>query len=179
MSTTSGPHILETPRLLLRPRSDDEAEIYHRLWSERDRRVPAHRRIDADGRPTVTEVMDEVRAERDDPRRRLLAVVVKETGEVIGYCGLVTPDKAPEDEPTLAYELLQASHGHGFATEAARAVLTWSDQMGFRRLWADVWDWNFASRRVLDKVGFCETGRVVGESPHGKSLLYVRESPGG
>ena len=26
------------------------------------------------------------------------------------------------------------------------------------RLWATVWDWNTASRRVLAKLGFAETG---------------------
>jgi len=48
-------------------------------------------------------------------------------------------------------------------------------EAGAPRLWASVWDWNVASRRVLDKLGFRETGRVERTSIHGRSLLTVRE----
>jgi [ribosomal protein S5]-alanine N-acetyltransferase len=43
-------------------------------------------------------------------------------------------------------------------------------------LWAGVWDWNVASRRVLEKLGFREAGRVEPDSVYGHSLLTVRES---
>jgi len=80
------------------------------------------------------------------------------------------------DEPELAYELLRAAHGCGYATEAGRAVVTWAGEAGYRRLRAEVWDWNVASRRVLEKLGFRETGRVEPGSVDGHSLLTVRES---
>ena len=65
-----------------------------------------------------------------------------------------------------------------------RPVRRWSpaSEVGYRRLWAGVWDWNLASRRVLEKLGFRETGRVEPDSVYGHSLLTVREcepSPGG
>ena len=41
------------------------------------------------------------------------------------------------------------------------------------RLWATVWDWNTASRRVLAKLGFVETDRT--EDPtHGTNLFTTR-----
>jgi hypothetical protein len=46
--------VLETGRLLLRPWRVAGAVVLHELWTERDPRVPPHRRIDADGHPTVT-----------------------------------------------------------------------------------------------------------------------------
>jgi RimJ/RimL family protein N-acetyltransferase len=55
-------------------------------------------------------------------------------------------------------------------------VVTWADEAGYRRLWAGVWDWNVASRRVLEKLGFRETGRTEPRSVYGQSLLTVRES---
>ncbi|MGH3471782.1 MAG: GNAT family N-acetyltransferase [Nocardioidaceae bacterium] len=61
-----------------------------------------------------------------------------------------------EREPELAFELLRRFWGQGYATEAALAVLDWARSSGFERLWATVWDWNTASRRVLAKVGFAE-----------------------
>ena len=53
--------VLETSRLLLRPWRVTEAAIQRELWTERDERVPAHRRIDADGHPTVAELEEAIR----------------------------------------------------------------------------------------------------------------------
>ena len=115
---------LETDRLILRCRSVDEAGVYRRLWMERDPRVPAHRRIDAEGRPTVEDIASEIRREREEPRPGVLAVERKRAGDVIGYCGLVFHGNGAPDEPELAYELLRRAHGFGYATEAGGAVVT-------------------------------------------------------
>ncbi|WP_406634199.1 GNAT family N-acetyltransferase [Amycolatopsis sp. WGS_07] len=151
---------LETSRLVLRRRTASEAAVYRQLWTERDPRVPPHRRISPDGRPTVADL-----AARTPENPGLLAVERKDTAEVIGYCGLIFAG----DEPELAYELLRAAHGRGYATEAGQAVVAWAREAGYRRLRATVWDWNLASRRVLEKLGFRETGRT------GHNLLAVLE----
>ena len=75
---------LETDRLILRCRSVDEAGVYRRLWMERGARVPAHRRIDAEGRPTVEDIASEIRMERGEPRPGVLAVERKSAGDVTG-----------------------------------------------------------------------------------------------
>ncbi|MFG2895074.1 GNAT family N-acetyltransferase [Streptomyces sp. NPDC048248] len=170
------PDTLETDRLILRHRRVGEAAIYRRLWTERDLRVPLHRRIDPEGRPTVEDIAAQIREEREESGAGILAVERKGTADVIGYCGLTLHGNGSPDEPELAYELLRAAHGCGYATEAARAVITWASEAGYRRLWAGVWDWNVASRRVLEKLGFRETGRVEPDSVYGHSLLTVRES---
>jgi RimJ/RimL family protein N-acetyltransferase len=166
--------VLETDRLILRQRKVGEAELYRRLWIERDPRVPPHRRISPDGRPTVEDIAAQIRVERERRGPGLLAVERKDTVDVIGYCGLVFHGTGAPGEPELAYELLRAAHGRGYATEACMAVLTWASDAGYSRLWASVWDWNVRSRRVLEKLGFRETGRVSG-ADHGANLLTVRE----
>ena len=166
---------LQTERLTLRPSSAADAAVYRRLWTERDPRVPAHRQISSDGRPTVEDIAARIQAEIEERGPRLLTVERKVTMDVIGYCGLTLQGNGTPDEPELAYELLRAAHGWGYATEAGRAVITWASEAGYRRLWAGVWDWNLASRRVLDKLGFREVGRVGPHSVHGQSLLTVRE----
>ena len=166
---------LETDRLVLRHRRVGDAAIFRQLWTERDPRVPPHRRIDLRGRPTVEDIAAQIRGEREEPGPGLLAVERKGTADVIGYCGLIVHGNGSPDEPELAYELLRAAHGCGYATEAGRAVVTWADEAGYRRLWAGVWDWNVASRRVLEKLGFRETGRAEPGSVYGHSLLTVRE----
>ena len=163
---------LETDRLLLRRRRIDDAAVLRALWTERDRRVPPHRQIDAEGRPTVEDIAVAISVPEEGPG--LLTVVRKEQADVIGYCGLVFQGNGSPDEPELAFELLHAVHGCGYATEAGRAVVTWASEAGYPRLWATVWDWNAASRRVLDKLGFRETGQAE-PGVHGHSLLTVRE----
>ena len=165
---------LETDRLILRRRNVVEAAIYRRLWLERDPRVPAHRRIDAEGRPTVELLAAAIREELQDPGPALLAVARKSTGDVIGYCGLVFHGSGEPDEPELAYELLRRAHGSGYATEAGAAVVAWAAEAGYERLWATVREWNVASRRVLAKLAFHETGHVDACTAHGDSLLTVR-----
>jgi len=161
---------LETDRLVLRARRADEAATYRQLWTERDPRVPEHRRIDADGRPTLADIVERL---SDEPG--LLAVHRKDTAEVIGYCGVTGQGSGSPDEPELAFELLRSAQGRGYATEAGGAVVAWARTSGCPRLWATVWDWNVASRRVLEKLEFHETGAVVSESVHGRSLVTVRQ----
>jgi RimJ/RimL family protein N-acetyltransferase len=153
-----------------------DAAVYRQLWTERDLRVPPHRRINSEGRPTVEDIAAQICAAHQEPGLGLLAVERKGTADVIGYCGLIVHGNGSPDEPELAYELLRTAHGCGYATEAGRAVVTWADEVGYRRLCAGVWDWNVASRRVLEKLGFRETVRVESGSVYGHSLLSVRES---
>ena len=166
---------LVTDRLLLRTSTIDDAAVFRELWTERDPRVPVHRRIDRDGRPSVADIAANLQADLEKRGPRLLTIERKEAGDVIGYCGLIEHGNGSPEEPELAYELLRVAHGVGYATEAAQAVVAWARDAGYPRLWAGVWDWNTASRRVLDKLDFHETGRIGPRSEHGYSLLTVRE----
>lgn len=178
MPSLSGMNSLGTERLILRRQRVDDASVFRELWAERDRRVPAHRRLDAAGRPSVEDIAARIREERDHSGPRLLAVQRIDDGELIGYCGLTPHGNGSPEEPELAYELLASAQGRGYATEAGRAVVAWADEAGYRRLWAGVWDWNTASRRVLHKLGFNEVGATGSHSEHGRSLLTMRNRGG-
>src|SRR5689334_10436929 len=161
---------LESERLLLRPSRVGDAVIFRQLWTERDPRVPAHRKISSAGRPTVEDIAAKLRTELEEQGPRLLTVERKGAADVIGYCGLTVYESGSPEELELAYELVRAAHGHGYATEASRAVVAWAREAGYRRLWAGVWDWNTVSRRILHKLEFRETGRVEPHSEHGHTL---------
>jgi [ribosomal protein S5]-alanine N-acetyltransferase len=165
---------LETDRLWLRPWQVSEASIQRELWSERDPRVPPHRRIDADGHPTVGEIAQGIRDARPSSTG-LLAIERKAAGDVIGYCGLVDSGRGMDGEPELAYELLRRFWGQGYATEASWAVLEWARSSGYDRVSATVWDWNVASRRVLAKLGFTETEHREAHPIHGTSLRTTKQ----
>ena len=169
-ATPSHEVVLETDRLLLRPWRVSEAAVQRELWAERDPRVPPHRRIDAEGHPTVEDVEEWIRSAKPSSVQ-LLAMERRAVGDVIGYCGLVDSGRGSQ-QPELAFELQRRVWGRGYATEASWAVLEWARSSGYERLWATVWDWNTASRRVLEKVGFEERERL--EARYGINLVTTR-----
>ncbi|MFD6512051.1 GNAT family N-acetyltransferase [Rhodococcus sp. NPDC060176] len=163
---------LETDRLLLRPLRVPDAAVLRELWVERDPRVPPHRRIDSDGRPTVGDIEDQIRCRSNQPG--LLAMERKGSHDVIGYCGLIETDHGSDGEPELAFELLRRAWRQGYATEASWAVIQWAQASGYRRLWATVRDWNGASRHVLAKLEFVETDRAEPHEIHGDLLFTTK-----
>ena len=163
---------LETGRLLLRPWRTSEAVVLHDLWTERDPRVPPHRRIDADGHPTVTDLEDWIRTNQPSSIG-LLAVERRVDRDVIGYCGLIDGGRGSDEEPELAFEMLRRVWCQGYATEASLAVLDWARSFGYKRLWATVWEWNTASRRVVAKVGFTEVRKEL-DAVFGNNLFTTR-----
>jgi RimJ/RimL family protein N-acetyltransferase len=171
------PKQLTTERLQLRTWEPADAEEYRNLWAERDPR--AVRRIDEHGRPTV----DDLRGWLTDnplgavPGLGLLPIVRRDEGDLIGYCGL-TVGQASFEEPELAYELAKRAHGFGYATEAARAVVEAAAATGRKRLWATVREWNTASFRVLEKLGFHDSGRVTEDPQRGNSIWMTCDLEG-
>jgi RimJ/RimL family protein N-acetyltransferase len=140
--------------------------------------VPEHRRLDPEGRPTVDDIARSIGARQAAVDARsfgLLTVELVATGDVIGYCGLVVTDAGAGEQPELAFELLQAVHGRGYATEAATAVIAWAREAGYTHVRASVWDWNAASRRVLEKLGFHPTGRIDKTLGEASSLVTMLE----
>ena len=62
---------------------------------------------------------------------------------------------------SLGYCLVEEAWGHGFATEAAHAVLGWAfDTLDLNRVQAEVDTRNVASARVLEKLGFVLEGTL-------------------
>jgi [ribosomal protein S5]-alanine N-acetyltransferase len=164
--------VLETGRLLLRPWRVAEAVVLHELWTERDPRVPPHRRIDADGRPTVADLEEWIRANQPTSIG-LLAMERKAQHDVIGCCGLIDSGRGSDGEPELAFELLRRIWRQGYATEASLAVLDWARSSGYERLWATVREWNTASRHVLAKVGFTEKRKEL-DAVYGNNVFTTR-----
>jgi RimJ/RimL family protein N-acetyltransferase len=82
----------------------------------------------------------------------MFALVERESGQVVGFCGLVHPGGQPEAE--LKYALRPASRGRGRATEAAAGVLGYgASVLGIKRVIATTAPANTASQRVLRKAG--------------------------
>ncbi len=78
----------------------------------------------------------------------------------LGWCGLTrwNPDFR---SASLGYCLGEAAWGHGYATEAAHALLGWAyDTLDLNRVQAEADTRNAASARVLEKLGFMHEGTL-------------------
>ena len=78
----------------------------------------------------------------------------------LGWCGLTrwNPDYR---SASLGYCLDDGAWGHGYATEAARALLQWAfDKLDLNRVQAEADTRNAASARVLEKLGFVREGTL-------------------
>ena len=80
-------------------------------------------------------------------------VILKDTGEPIGLCGLI---KRPTlDDVDIGYAYLPRYWSKGYAVEAASAVKQYAQNViGLKRLVAIVDPLNLGSIRVLEKIGF-------------------------
>lgn len=102
-----------------------------------------------------------------------------EGARLIGSVGL----SRDGDDVQLGYWIGRPYWGQGYATEAARALLSLAGALGHQRLVADHFVDNPASGRVLRKLGFCPTGVVRnrfslgrgGEAPARQLALVLGE----
>jgi RimJ/RimL family protein N-acetyltransferase len=149
---------LRTPRLLLRPVSDSDADALFALhtngkvlrywdappWADRaraDRFIAASRRIEQEGTGA-----------------RL--VIERADGAFLGWCSIVEWN-ADYRSASIGYCLDEFAWGQGFATEAVRAMLQWSfDTLDLNRVQAETDTRNIASARVLEKLGFTREGTL-------------------
>ncbi|BAZ40879.1 hypothetical protein NIES4101_68400 [Calothrix sp. NIES-4101] len=82
------------------------------------------------------------------------AVIYRETGQLIGYCGITFAEIEGKRENQLGYRLDPDFWGQGLATEAANACLEYAfNTLKLKSVWAIVEPENTASIRVLQKLG--------------------------
>lgn len=93
-----------------------------------------------------------------------------------GFVGwiLLTPLDLHGPEIEIGWQLIRAAWGHGYATEAARPVLTHAlHTFGLQRVVADIDPDNTASAGVARKLGLVPDGTA----PGGTAVRYVTIAP--
>jgi RimJ/RimL family protein N-acetyltransferase len=141
--------IAETNRLLLRTATPDDAPFYLALVNDPDfithiadrniRTIDAARQALIDGPIAMQQA------------RGHAMYIVERDGTPIGMSGLIKRDALPEVD--IGYAFLAAHRGHGYAYEAARAVLQHAQALGMARIMAITSPDNTASIRLLEKCG--------------------------
>src|SRR5262249_26255161 len=103
------------------------------------------------------------------------AVVLSETGELIGRCGMTPEEYEGISEPELGWTFARSHWGHGYATEAAAAVMKhWFEVLKFSRIISLIDPGNVASERVATRIGMRFDRQVEWKSK--PANLYVKLS---
>ena len=101
-----------------------------------------------------------MRTRKDQTDRLDLAIVTKATGRTVGEA--VLNDWSPEDESCNFRILIgPEGRGQGLGTEATRLIVGYGfEQLGLHRISLTVFAFNPRARRVYEKAGFVEEGRM-------------------
>jgi RimJ/RimL family protein N-acetyltransferase len=149
-----APLTLQTPRLVLREFTLDDVEAHGGIFSDPlvTRYLPrgpyANDKAPDIARRTIEYFIGHWR----EHGYGVWAVVDRDSGRLIGQCGLNNLKEAPEVE--VLYLLDRPFWGRGLATEGARAALDVGfDQLGLQRIVGLTVPENLASQRVLQKAG--------------------------
>ena len=146
--------LLETPRLLLRPWEEGDAESLYKYAKD-----PAVGPVA--GWPPHTSVENSrevIRTVLSAPET--YAVVLKQGGEAVGSIGLLLGDGTHtaamgDGEAEIGYWIGVPFWGRGLIPEAVRRLLRHGfEDLGLQAVWCGYYDGNAQSRRVQEKCGF-------------------------
>jgi len=146
-----SPTLLETERLILRFQQVSDIDPLVTLWT--DPQVTRHLGGPRD-RDQVRSAFVETAKNPTAKQYDLWPVIEKETGTLVGNCGLLKKEVEGHAEIELIYILARSAWGQGFATEMGVALKRYAfEQLGIGRLIALIEPGNQASERVAQKLG--------------------------
>jgi len=141
-----------TERLRYRPLTSEDAVDMHGVWSDPE----VMRFLPGEPDESVSDTVERVErniSRLEDTGYGLCAVVERESGRVVGVCGLF-PVEWVGPELEVAYHFARSVWNNGYATEAAAAwVAAGFDQLAVDRVVALAFPDNRASTRVMEKIG--------------------------
>ncbi len=144
---------MKTVRLILRELGDSDFEAVHAYASDPlvVRFMPWGPNAESDTSEFLSRAQAAAAAE---PRLGYeLAVTLRDAGTLVGAIGLHRED-ANASEAMLGYCFDRSAWGHGYATEAGRAMLGFGFlDLDLEAIWAGCDTENVASIRVLEKLG--------------------------
>ena len=143
--------ILETERLCLREMTPDDFPALCRILQDAET-MTAYEGPFSDAE--VQEWLDRQIARYRKWGFGLWGVILKETGELIGQCGLTMQPWKDQEVLEIGYLFCRAFWHHGYATEAAVACKQYAfDRLGSREVCSIIRDTNIPSQNVAIRNG--------------------------
>ena len=150
--------MIETPRLLLRPFREQDVEDLFAYLKEPLVNCFACMKLNS-----LDEAKTEAAKRAKDAEYRF-AIVLKDTGKVIGEIEAHPESAAPEEDSpkdtfSPCWMLHKDYHGKGYAFEAAHAFFDYLfDCKGARRIYAYTEDYNRSCQHLCEKLGMRKEG---------------------
>lgn len=150
---------LTTDRLDLRQMTRDDLPALRAILQDEETMVAYEGAFDDE---MVGSWLDRMFERYETPGHGFLAVVLRETDEMIGQCGLTMQHILNKDVLEVGY-LFNRAHWHrGYAVEAATACRDYAlNVLDADRVWAQIRDTNFASMNVAIRLGMTVRGSFV------------------
>jgi [ribosomal protein S5]-alanine N-acetyltransferase len=149
---------MEGERIFLRPlRLEDAEQIFENVKKKEDRPLAYVIPYPYEKKDAI-EFIEKSLKQGEAHEAYQLAIISKETGEVIGSCGLHNVNRDHRNTE-IGYLIRAQDRGKGYATEAAKLLLKLAfDKSEFYKVQAKAFDINEPSKRVLEKNGFEKEG---------------------
>lgn len=163
---------LDTPRLSLRKFTLADADALFAIHSDPTTMCfwPRPRTLEE----TIEWIERSMRSYEEHGFGRYL-VTLKETGELIGDCGILSMTLNGMEVVDIGYILHHPWWGRGLASEAAAAVRDHAfEGLGLPTLHANMAYDHIASQRVAEKIGMTKVGEFMNERNRGiRTMLYI------
>ena len=143
--------ILETERLLLREMKQDDLPALQGILQDEETMYAYNGAFDE---AETQAWLDRQLSRYAQYGFGLWAVVLKESGGMIGQCGLTMQPWRGDEVLEVGYLFNRAFWHHGYATEAARGCMEYAfDLLGAREVCSIIRETNLPSRRVAERNG--------------------------
>ena len=143
--------ILETQRLILREMTQEDLPALRRILQDDETMVAYNGAFDE---AETQAWLDRQLARYAQYGFGLWAVVLKQTGEMIGQCGLTMQPWRSDEVLEVGYLFNRAFWHHGYATEAARGCMEYAfNRLGAKEICSIIRETNQPSRRVAERNG--------------------------
>jgi ribosomal-protein-alanine N-acetyltransferase len=147
----NGSIVLESERLLLCLLTPQDLNPLMAVLSDVNTMIHYPRPWD---RATVERWINRALRSYEELGYGIYAVVLRETGEVLGDCGFVVQQVDEREETELGWHIGRSNWNRGYATEAARACRDFGfGALGLTRFISLIRPVNLQSRRVAEKIG--------------------------
>lgn len=151
--------ILETERLLLREMGQSDFPALCKMLQDREVMYAYEHAFEhAEAQAWLDRQIERYRKDGFG----LWAVVLKETDEMIGQCGLTMQDCGGQWVVEVGYLFQKAFWHQGYATEAAIACKEYAfTELGVKEVYSIIRDTNIASQKVAERNGMTKKGGFV------------------
>ena len=151
---------IETERLILRPYEERDTDAVHRYAGNNENiKYMMSWGPNNDIAQTETFIKEAIAKHRETPKTQYeFAVILKESGRLIGGCGIYVKD----DTANLGWVLHKDYQKQGFGTEFARALISFGfTKHKLHRITAYCHAANYGSYRVMERSGMRREGHIV------------------